>query len=220
MNRAGQDKPTMARMTATFVILMLLLSLPARGAQTASQTPAALGANDAKGEHSADAPKSVAPPTYRIGIEDVLDISVWKEPNVSRSVPVRPDGMISLPLINDIRAAGLTPAELSKEITTKLEKFITAPQVTVTVTAINSQRAYIVGEVSRPGPITLLPGMTVLQALATAGGFTQFANEKHISILRMEHGKQIRYAFNYKSALRGDMKENILVKPGDTIVVP
>lgn len=158
--------------------------------------------------------------TYVIGPTDVLEVSVWKEPDVSRSVTVRPDGKISLPLINDTQAAGLTPMEVGSHIAKALEKFITAPQVTVTVNSTNSQRAYVVGEVTRPGEVNLLPNTTVLDALASAGGPTQFANGKKIFILRTEGEKQVRYYFNYQAAIKGDLRQNIVLKPGDTIVVP
>src|SRR6202451_4438216 len=125
-------------------------------------------------------PAATTDGNYIIGGQDVLDISVWKEPEVSRVVPVRPDGKISLPLLNDVQAAGLTPAQLAAQITESLKKFITNPQVTVIVTTINSQRVYIIGEMSRPGAFPLLPNMTVLEALSSAGGFTQFAREKSI----------------------------------------
>ena len=160
-------------------------------------------------------------PAYVIGEDDVLNISVWKEPDVSRVVPVRPDGKISLPLLNDVQAAGLTPMQLSMVISERLKKYITDPQVTVIVTQINSRRFYILGEVNRAGAYPLLPNMTVLQALSGAGGFTQFANLKGIYILRNESGKQMKYPFNYKEVIRGKLAEqNILLKPGDTIVVP
>lgn len=160
-------------------------------------------------------------PAYIIGEEDVLNVDVWKEPEVSRTVPVRPDGKISLPLINDVQAAGLTPSQLGMAVTEKLKKFIAEPQVTVIVTAINSRRIYILGEVNRAGAFPMLPNMTVLQALSSAGGFTQFANLKGIYVLRSENGKQVRYPFNYKDVVRGQRSEqNILLKPGDTVVVP
>jgi polysaccharide export outer membrane protein len=108
---------------------------------------------------------ATADPNYVIGAQDVLDINVWKEPDVSRVVPVRPDGKISLPLLNDVQAAGLTPAQLAAQITESLKKYVTSPQVTVIVATINSQRVYILGEVTRPGAFPLLPGMSVLQAL-------------------------------------------------------
>jgi polysaccharide export outer membrane protein len=160
-------------------------------------------------------------PSYVIGAEDVLDISVWKEPDVSRMVPVRPDGKISLPLLNDVQAAGLTPLQLAAQITEKLKKFLTEPQVTVIVTTINSRRIYITGEVNRGGAYPMLPNMTVLQALAGAGGFSQFADLKNIYILRTEDGKQIKLPFNYRDVVKGHRAEqNIILKPGDTIVVP
>jgi len=160
-------------------------------------------------------------PNYVIGPQDVLDVSVWKEPDVSRQVPVRPDGKISLPLLNDLQAAGLTPATLTAQITTGLEKFITNPQVTVIVLEINSQRIYMLGEVARVGAYALLPGMTILQALSNAGGFTPFSNVKNIHVLRQENGEQKKLFFNYKEVISGKRTEqNIALKPGDTIVVP
>ncbi len=157
---------------------------------------------------------------YVIGPLDVLDVNVWQDPNVSRSVPVRPDGRISLPLLNDVQAAGLTPMELSASISAKLKKFLTNPQVTVTVTAMNSQRVYGVGEVNRPGPLTLLPKMTALQAISAAGGITQFGDQKHAYVLRHEGDKDSTFPLNYRDLLRGDMRGNIVLKAGDTIVVP
>jgi polysaccharide export outer membrane protein len=167
-------------------------------------------------------PKSATDdPTYVIGQDDVLDISVWKEPDVSRQVPVRPDGKISLPLLNDVQATGLTPMQLQAQLTEKLRKFLTDPQVTVIVTAINSRRVYMMGEINRPGAIPLVPNMTILQAISTAGGLSQFANSSKIQVLRTENGKQATYFFNYKDVIRGVRTEqNILLKPGDSIVVP
>lgn len=159
-------------------------------------------------------------PNYVIGSQDVLDISVWKEAELTRVVPVRPDGKISLPLLNDVQAAGLTPMQLAADLTLKLKRFVAAPRVTVVVTQMNSQRVYVLGEVVHTGPVLLIPGMTVLQALATSG-FSQFANTKAIYILRSERGDQQRLPFNYKQVVRGEaMDQNIVLKPGDTIVVP
>jgi polysaccharide biosynthesis/export protein len=160
-------------------------------------------------------------PNYMIGAQDVLDISVWKEPELTLSVPVRPDGKISIPLLNDVQAAGLTPTQLAMRITTDLKKFVTNPQVTIIVTQINSQRIYILGEVSRAGAYPLLPQMTMLQALSSAGGFTQFANLKKIYMFRVEDGKQVKYPFNYKDVVNGKRPdENVILRAGDTIVVP
>jgi polysaccharide export outer membrane protein len=172
---------------------------------------------------ASDAPKQVAStdPNYVIGGQDVLDVSVWKEPEVSRVVPVRPDGKISLPLLNDVQAAGLTPAALAAQITDSLKKYVTNPQVTVIVTTINSQRVYLLGEVTRAGAFPMIPGMTVLQAISSGGGFTQYARTKGIYVLRNENGKQVKYLFNYKEVINGKKPEqDIVLKAGDTIVVP
>jgi len=174
-----------------------------KAAQTTSQSPVAADAS------------------YRIGPQDVLRIDVWKEAEISRSVPVRPDGKISLPLLNDVQAAGLTAMELANNITEGLKKFITSPQVTVSVTEINSRRVYVTGEVTKPGAFALLPNMTVLQAVTSASGFTQFARTKKIYVLRNEGGKQVKYPFNYNEVVSGKRPEdNITLQPGDTIVVP
>ena len=151
----------------------------------------------------------------------MLDISVWKEPDVSRVVPVRPDGRISLPLIHDVEAAGMSPQQLAASVAEKLRKYLNDPQVTVIVTAINSQRVFVVGEVLRAGAFPLLPGMTVLQALSSAGGFTTFAGVKKIRVVRSRNGKQVELPFNYREVLKGDKPgQNIKLEPGDTIMVP
>ena len=140
---------------------------------------------------------------------------------MTRIVPVRPDGKITLPLINDVQAAGSTPQQLAATVTEKLRKYITEPQVTVIVTQINSQRIFVVGEVLRAGAFPLVPGTTVLQALANAGGFTTFANVKKIHVMRMVDGKHTELPFNYREVLKGNNPEqNIKLEPGDTVVVP
>ena len=160
------------------------------------------------------------PADYTIGADDTLHISVWKEPEMDVTLPVRPDGKISISLLDDVQAAGLTPMQLGNSIKEKLKKYIADPRVTVVVTAMNSQRIFVLGEVLKSGPMALLPHMTILQALSTAG-FTQFANVKGIYLLRMQDGQQTKTKFNYKEAIkgRGD-QQNIVLKPGDTIVVP
>jgi len=165
-------------------------------------------------------PVSVVGPSYVIGADDVLLVSVWKEPDLTTTLPVRPDGNISLPLLNDVAAAGLSPTQLAASITEKLKKFVADPRVTVVVTQINSQKIFVMGEVQHTGAIQLLPNMTVLQALADAG-FTQFANTKGIYVLRAENGRQKKIPVNYKRLLKGQaIDQNIILKPGDTIVVP
>ena len=167
---------------------------------------------------STSAVGAAADPSYIIGPADVLSIRVWHEPDLSaQSLPVRPDGKISLALLNDIQAAGLTPMELGQKITANLKKYVSDPQVTVVVDAINSKRIYVVGQVERPGAYALLPQMNVLQALSGAGGFQQYSNPKKIYVLR--HSEKL--PFNYKQALKGQhLDKEIILQPGDTIVVP
>jgi polysaccharide biosynthesis/export protein len=208
-----------ARQFCLAVFLMLAVvpakaQEPAGSHQTAQSPVPAIPDETVKKSATAD-------PNYVIGAQDVLDINVWKEPDVSRTVPVRPDGKISLPLLNDVQAAGLTPAQLAAQVTDSLKKYVTNPQVTVIVTVINSQRVYILGEVTRPGAFPLIPGMSVLQALSSAGGFTQFAKVKSIFVRRFENGKEEKFPFNYREVIGGKKPEqDILLKAGDTIVVP
>ena len=210
--------------TRILVLLMMIagaaLVLVAQNpGETAKQEPpASAGSNAAVGQPSSLTDESG---NYVIGAMDILDISVWKEPEISRRVPVRPDGKISLPLLNDIEAAGLTPMRLQERITEGLKKFVTAPQVTVTVLEINSKRIFVLGEVARKGALPMLPNMTVLQAISSAGGFGQFANTKKIYVMRNENGKQVTFPFNYNEVIKGNRPEqNFILKPGDTIVVP
>ena len=199
----------------------LLLPLAGLCAQEKTNPKESKPPASATAEPSAAVKAATDDPAYVIGAEDQLNISVWNEPNITRTVPVRPDGKISLPLINDVQAAELTPMQLALSITEKLKKFIAEPQVTVIVTGINSRRFYIVGEMNRAGAFPLLPNMTVLQALSSAGGFTQFAKQKSIYVLRILDGKSIKFPFNYKEVIKGSHPEqNIVLKPGDTIVVP
>jgi polysaccharide export outer membrane protein len=175
---------------------------------------------NAKPAATAQGPETSSDSDYLIGADDQLRITVWKEPDLSEILPVRPDGKISMPLLNDIPAAGLTPLQLKDSITEKLKKFIADPRVTVVVTAMNSRRIFVTGEVVHTGPMALLPHMTMLQALSQAG-FTQFANVKGIYLLRTENGKQEKLPFNYKEVIKGNHPEqNIQLKPGDTVVVP
>lgn len=205
------------RLTAVAVAAAVLCLAPlgavALAAQSGQPSPAA--------KEAPASPAAGTSPSYVIQPGDVLDIQVWKEPEVSKTIPVRPDGKISLPLVNDIQASGLTAGVLTNDLTQRLKKFISDPQVTVMVTQINSQRFYVMGEVTRGGTYPLVPGMTVLQGLSGAGGFTPFANPKKIYILRDEGGKQVKYPFNYKDVVKGkNQDENIALLPGDTIVVP
>jgi polysaccharide export outer membrane protein len=169
------------------------------------------------------APAAAAPvvdSSYVIGPEDVLQITVWQEASLSGTFPVRPDGMISMVLLGDVKAAGLTSTQLSAQLTSDYKKYIQNPIVTVLVQQFNSQKIYFVGEVGKVGPVALTPGMTVLQAIASAGGLTPYAHKKRIYILRGPQGKQEKLPFNYKAALRGDATQNVTLQPDDTVVVP
>lgn len=206
-----------------FAVAILLACAVNTGAAQKKDAPVTTARNDAAPVSDAKTAPTPATtdPAYVIGPEDMLDINVWKEPDVSRVVPVRPDGRISLPLINDVQAAGMTPQQLANGVTDKLRKYFNEPQVTVIVTQINSQRIYVVGEVPRAGAFPLIPGMTVLQALSAAGGFTPYADMKKIHIMRLHDGKYAQLPFNYKEVLKGDNPEqNIKLEPGDTVVVP
>ncbi|MFP5229764.1 MAG: polysaccharide biosynthesis/export family protein [Acidobacteriota bacterium] len=205
------------------VLAGLLLLTVASRAQTlapSSPTPEATGA----------APDQVTPPvttrahntTYLIGDDDVLDINVWKEPELSKQVPVRSDGKISLPLVGELQAAGKTPVQLEDDITTKLRNFITEPAVTVMVTKINSLKFNVMGEVIKPGSYSLTTTTTVVDAIATAGGFRDFAKKKSIYVLRSNaDGTEARLSFNYNDFVKGkNSKQNVHLLPGDTVVVP
>ena len=158
---------------------------------------------------------------YVIGPEDVLYIHVWREADLSRTVPVRMDGKISLPLIDDIQAAGLTARQLKEELTKKLKEFLENPNVYVTVMEANSYKVYVSGQVRTPGVYRLRSETTISQIIAMAGGFTDWANQKKILIIRKENGKEIRTTVNYKKIIQGDTPQlNIILKAGDTIIVP
>lgn len=198
----------MRRTTAMWIFLaVVLVTLPALSA----------GQNSTQAKDPM--PPSQAGPTYVIGADDTLYISVWKEPDLTETLPVRADGKISMPLLNDVQAAGLTPMQLGAELTDKLKKYVSDPHVTIVVTQMNSQRVYVTGEVLHPGAMNLTPDMTVLQALSSAG-FTQFANTKGIYVLRNQHGSETKLPVNYKRLIKGEGGQNIALKPGDTIVVP
>ena len=199
------------------------LSLPAQQQQSKEDHPVQVATVHKEADASSKPAAVDIDNIYSIGPEDVLNVTVWRQPELSApSVPVRPDGKISLPLLNDVQAADMTPMSLAESITEKLKKYVSDPRVTVAVTTINSKRVYVLGEVMRAGVFPMVPNMTVLQALSSAGGLQQYANPKKIYILRKEPGgKSRRIAFNYKRALRGGQTDDdILLAPGDTVVVP
>jgi polysaccharide biosynthesis/export protein len=158
---------------------------------------------------------------YKIGPEDLLDISVWKNPELSRTVPVRPDGKVSLPLVNDIQASGLTPTALRQQLIDRLSEFIPAPEVAVIVREVHSMKVAVVGAVKTPGRYELKSAATVLEMIALAQGFTDFASRDRVVVLRQsEKGETKRIPFNYRKVAAGDEQSNLIVQPGDIIVVP
>jgi polysaccharide biosynthesis/export protein len=203
----------------SFLTLLVLLSI-APFAQTNSQAPA-------PDKHAGDKPAENPPAahsdsSYVIGANDVLAVNVWKEPDISRSVPVRSDGKISLPLVGELQASGQTPRQLEHEITKRLQNYISEPEVTVIVTDSKSQKVNILGMVARPGAYLLTSSTTILDAIAMAGGFKDFAKQKSIYILRQApDGSEQRIPFNYKDVIKGkNPDQNIRLQVGDTVVVP
>jgi polysaccharide biosynthesis/export protein len=162
----------------------------------------------------------MTPPDYVIGPDDVLAVRVWKEPDLSADVVVRPDGKISLPMLNDVQASGLKPEELAEVVEKAAVKYVRDPQATVMVKEIHSRKITIIGQVSKSGSFPLSSGMTVLQAIGEAGGFTEDANKSDVTIVRLENGVERRYKFNYNEVVKGkNTQQNIRLLPGDTILV-
>ena len=158
---------------------------------------------------------------YVIGAEDILYIHVWNEENMSRTVPVRMDGKITMPLLDEVQAAGLTPLQLKEVLIKRLKEFIETANISVTVTEANSFKVYVSGQVRTPGIYRLRSETSLVQIIVMAGGFTEWANQKKILILRKENGKEQRITVNYKKILEGDdPSSNIILKSGDTVIVP
>lgn len=226
--RFGAPSRIPLHLLVALVMVAFAGSVAAEEPQPKQQTDKVLAAQNQNKALTAESNLDPAPvksatedPNYSIGASDVLTVDVWKEPEITRTVPVRSDGKISLPLLNDVQAAGLTPAQLSAAITERLGKILVNPQVTVIVTQMNSQKIYILGQVTRTGVFPLEPNMTAVQALSTAGGFTPFANLKKIYVLRSVDGRKQILPVNYKEVLSGRKpNEEVLLKTGDTIVVP
>jgi polysaccharide biosynthesis/export protein len=220
----------MTQLPRTIFALMTLAALGAASAsaqsptQPATQKPAPAPAAPATGASKppANLPTGVATPAdYRIGIDDVLTVVFWREQNMNADVVVRPDGKITLPLINEVDAVGLTTEELRAKLVKEAARFVTDPNATVVVKQINSRKVFVTGEVGRPGAFPLSDTMTVIQALALAGGLREFANASGIIVMRNEGGQTKSFKVNYKDIRKGkNLQQNIVLKPGDTIVVP
>jgi len=220
MTTTGSDKPwRCARLAFACVLMSSVL-----WAQSDQAKAAAVSDRVAKTDsHTSAAPSATGhDSTFIIGKDDVLAINVWKEPDISRSIPVRSDGKISLPLVGEIQAAGETPLKLEQAIATRLKNYIEEPEVTVIVQQINSEKFNILGMVSKPGAYPLVGSATVLDAIALAGGFRDFAKQKSIYVLRENaDGTQTRLPFNYKEVLKGhNTSQNVVLQPRDTVIVP
>lgn len=210
---------TARRIAAAFVLLMIVCIGIQAQSTPSGQTPASTPAKDKSG---ASSPAAHSDGSYVIGANDVLAINVWKEPDVSRSVPVRSDGKISLPLVGELTASGQTPLQLEQEIAKRLQSYISEPEVTVIVTDSKSQKINILGMVARPGAYLLTSSTTVLDAIAMAGGFKDFAKQKAVYVLRKgPDGAEQRLPFNYKEVIKGkNPEQNIRLQAGDTVVIP
>lgn len=212
-------------MVAKRILIPVLLFC---GAAWCQQKPANTFKSENKAvENKSDIPASGAklpdinPAEYKVGESDVIRINVWKETEVSQTVVVRTDGNISMPLINEVKVSGMTPLEIQDMIANRLKAFLTNPQVSVAVLEIHSKRAFITGEVARPGVYPLNTETTVLQLIAQAGGLTPFAKRGDIVVLRFDNGKQQRLKFKYKDVIGGkNTQQNVSLHPGDTVVVP
>jgi polysaccharide export outer membrane protein len=192
----------------------------ASAAPANAQTPAPTGA-PTQPQGRVAGPGVQVPNEYVIGPEDVLGINFWRDTDMTGDVTVRPDGRITLPLIGDITAAGLTPEQLKSEITKAASKLIEDPSVTVIVRAINSRKVFITGQVATPNAYPLTRDLSVMQLITLAGGLTEFADKKNITVLRTENGQQRVFKFNYSDVSKGKgLSQNIVLKPGDTVVVP
>ena len=202
--------------------LVLVLAMTSAHRAAAQTPPARVPATPPPATNPATPVVAAVTPTgYVIGPEDVLAINFWREKDLSTDVIVRPDGRITLPLLNEFEAAGLTPEALREKIAAAADKYIQDPNVTIIVKQINSRRVYITGNVNKPGSYNLMAPTTVVQLLSMAGGLQDYADKKNIVVMRTENGKPASYRFNYKEVIdRKNLNQNIELKPGDTVIVP
>jgi len=204
------------------VLLCMVVALASFVAAQANTNAAAASAQASRNDAANASAANAHDDSFVIGAGDVLSINVWKEPDLSKSIPVRSDGKISMPLAGEVQAAGRTPLKLEQDIAEKLKNYISEPEVTVIVQQINSQKFNILGQVARPGSYLLTSAATVVDAIAIAGGFRDFAKKKSMYVLRQNgEGTQTKLPFNYKEVIKGqNLQQNVKLQPGDTIVVP
>jgi polysaccharide export outer membrane protein len=205
-------------LTILLVLAGLTLTVSAQAPKAAPQTPKP----PAPITPLVIATPVTPPPGYLIGPDDVLQVLYWREKDMSAEVTVRPDGMITLPLLNDVQAGGLTPEQLRDKINELSKKFLQEdPSVTITIKTINSRRVFVTGSIAKPGAYSLTASTTVLQLIAMAGGLAEYADQKNITVMRVENGVTLTYTFNYKEVTRRqNLAQNIELKPGDTVIVP
>lgn len=213
------NRCTISRVSLRAFLFCMLFGCSSLLAQTNSLTNDRANSTPATAASTAPSPHD---DTFVIGNDDMLAVNVWKEPDISRSIPVRSDGKISLPLVGEVQAAGQTPARLEVEIASRLKNYISEPEVTVIVQQINSQKFNVLGQVAKPGSYVITNSPTVLDAIALAGGFRDFAKKKSIYVLRQNgDGTQTRLPFNYKDVVKGvNAAQNVKLQPRDTVVVP
>ncbi len=202
------------------------IALAALATSVYGQTVAATSSNTVRLQNAAgsasnaDSQAPGATSQFTLGPADVIHVSVWKNTDLSQTVTVGPDGFISLPLLGDVHVAGLTANQLAKDLSSRLSAYVVSAQVTVSVVEIRSRQVYVTGQVGKPGGYPLIYPITVLQLIAQAGGLGTFANRKGIIVLRGTNGNSQRLSFNYVAAIHGDSKQNIVLQPGDTVIVP
>jgi polysaccharide export outer membrane protein len=230
MTAKSRSKNIASSLTAGLAALVIVgVSTPCR-AQAQQPKPPVTGA--ANGAARPGAPKAAPPavtaapgvnipPEYVIGADDVLSIIFWRDKELTADVTVRPDGKVSLPLLNDVQATGFTPAQLKDRIVEESRKYVEDPNVTVVVKQINSRKVFITGEVRKPGPYPLTAPTTVLQMISIAGGLADYAKVEKIMVVRNDNGKPVSFKFNYKEVIEGKkLAQNIELKPGDTVIIP
>jgi polysaccharide biosynthesis/export protein len=213
---------TLANSFSKCCLVVVSVSFVLTSAMSAQTVSSSTSTSAQSANANSDASSKAHDNSFVIGNDDVLSINVWKEPDISKSVPVRSDGKISLPLVGEVQAAGNTPLKLEEEIAERLKNYISEPEVTVIVQQVNSQKFNILGQVNKPGSYPLTNSPTVLDAIAVASGFRDFAKQKSIYVLRQNaDGTQTRIPFNYKEVVKGqNPAQNVRLQPRDTIVVP
>jgi polysaccharide export outer membrane protein len=218
----GQDLVTVHMMSypRSIRLVAILVVVSCSAISNRAQTLVGNDPNAASGGTTADIPTSSASSEYTLGAADVVRVNVWKSPDLSQTVTIGPDGFVSLPLLGDVHAAGLTSNQLARDLSSRLSSYVVNAQVTVSVVDIRSRQVFVTGQVGKPGAYPLIAPITVLQLIAQAGGLNTFANRKGIFVLRGTKGDIQRIKFNYTSAIHGDVKQNIGLQPGDTVIIP